>query len=409
MAPAAAAVPAQAGPDPLRAAQWGLDAIRADAAHRVSTGAGVLVAVVDTGVDHAHPDLVGSVVDGPDLVDADARPDDHHGHGTHVAGIIVAHKDNAIGIAGAAPGARVLAIRVLDDARNGDTAREAAGIDAAVAAGAQVINLSLALHPSVVEQLFPGSALVLALERATRAGVVVVAAAGNDGAPLCAQPQLTTRILCVGAVDSANKRAEYSNHGVQVDLVAPGGDAEHPIESTDLGGGYGTRIGTSQAAPYVAAAAALLVALGLRADEVIDRLKRTAVDIGDPIATGAGLLDARAAVDLGLGGPRVAAAPAATLRAFVAPRVRRATVQRRGLLIRCRASTDATCTARVERRGRLVAHGQAGVAGGVSAPVHAWLTAAGRRLLKPARNTPVFVHVTTPGAATVRLRTMLVP
>jgi subtilisin family serine protease len=403
----APAAPAQPGRDSWRGEQWALDAIRADAAHRVSTGAGVLVAVVDTGVQYTHPDLVGSVLKGPDLVDGDNDPDDSHGHGTHVAGIIVAHEHNGIGIAGAAPGARVLAIRVLDHA-DGDTAREAAGIDAAVAAGAQVINLSLSLQPSLVAQLFPGSALVLALERATRAGIVVVAAAGNDGAPLCAQPQLKTRILCVGAVDRGRNLARYSNYGQGVDLVAPGGDAENPILSTAPGGDYAPRVGTSQAAAHVAAAAALLVALGLRGAEVIDRLKRTAVSLGEPTATGSGLLDAAAAV-AGLRRPSGASATAPRLSAWVPPRVQLETVDRRGLLIRCRASRNTTCRARVVRRGWLVAEGEAGVAAGAATAVHAWLTPDGRRVLMRARRPLILVRVTIPGARPVNRLTMLVP
>ena len=118
----------------------------------------------------------------------------------------------------------MLSIRVLEGRTKTGTVRLAAGIDAAVAAGAHVINLSLSLVPSVAAQVHPGSELVLALERAARAGAVVVAAAGNDGAPLCAQPLLTTRILCVGALDRACRRARYSNYGQRVDSVAPGGD-----------------------------------------------------------------------------------------------------------------------------------------------------------------------------------------
>ena len=241
LAPAVAA----ASGDPLRAEQWNLDAVKADTAHAISIGGGVLVAVVDSGVDAGHPDLAGSVLEGPDFIENDDVPQDENGHGTNVAGIIVAHKGNGIGIEGAAPGARVLAIRALDAANRGNTDQEAAGIDAAVARGAQVINLSLSAGPSVVTTLLPGDALIRAIENAAAAGVVVVAAAGNDGVPLCAQPLLATKILCVGAVNRARARAYYSNYAVRVDIVAPGGSARdgEAISSAQLGGGYSAMAG----------------------------------------------------------------------------------------------------------------------------------------------------------------------
>jgi thermitase len=239
---------AYAAGDPLRGQQWNLDAVNAAAANRISVGTGALVAVLDSGVQSSHADLAGSVVAGRDLIDGDQTPDDQHGHGTNVAGIIAAHAGNGIGIAGAAPNARILAIRVLDANNNGNTEQEAAGIDAAVAGGAQVINLSLSAGPNVATQILPGSALVQAIERAVRAGVVVVAAAGNDGVPLCAQPLLAAKIICVGAVNRGHTRASYSNYAVRVDIVAPGGEPRpgDAIISTQLGGGFSAMAGTSQ-------------------------------------------------------------------------------------------------------------------------------------------------------------------
>ena len=406
---AAAPAGAAAAGDPLRAQQWNLDAINADAAHRVSTGAGVLVAVVDSGVQSAHPDLAGGVVDGPDVIERDAIPNDEHGHGTNVAGIIGARAGNGIGIAGAAPDAKVLAIRVLDANNAGNSDQEAAGIDAAVARGAQVINLSLSAGPNVATQLLPSSALVQSIERAARAGVVVVAAAGNDGVPLCAQPLLATKIICVGAVNRGLSRASYSNYAVRVDIVAPGGDprAGEAIISAQLGGGFSAMAGTSQATPHVAAAAALLVARGLRGRAVIDRLEQTATPLGDPAQLGHGLLNMGAAV-AGLPSSAAAARAAATLTATVPAQARYSTVRRDGLRVRCTSPLAGSCRVRVKRDGALLARGSREVAAGVPATVHARLTRRGRRALERSRRVVVRVLVSAAGAGVVRLRTTLV-
>jgi thermitase len=396
--------------DPLRVDQWNLDAVNADGAHAISVGAGVTVAVIDSGVQSTHPDLVGSVIDGPDFIDGDQTPNDQEGHGTNVAGIIVAHEGNGIGIEGAAPGAKVLAIRALDANNRGTTDQEAAGIDAAVARGAQVINLSLSAGPNVVKTLAPDDVLVKAIERAARLGVVIVAAAGNDGVPLCAQPLLATKILCVGAVNRARKRTAYSNYAVRVDIVAPGGEpqVDEAITSAQLGGGYSAMAGTSQATPHVAAAAALLVSLGLRGDAVIDRLEQTATDLGSPAQLGHGMLNMQAAV-AGLG-PGLAQAPPAIapLSAKVAKRVRFSALRRRGLSVVCTSPLAGRCSVRVTSQGRTIASGSLVVAAGVPSTIRARLNAAGRRALKRKRRITASIRVTGPGASgAVRLRCTL--
>ncbi len=261
----------------------------------MSTGAGVTVAVLDSGIDLQHEDLRARTVDGLDLIAGTRVPADMTGHGTHIAGIIAAHAGNGVGIQGAAPDARILPIRVLDAQNRGSTDVLARGIDAAVARGARVINLSLNAGPDAPSLFLPDSDLVKTIERAVAAGVVVVASAGNDSLPLCAQPIVQRRMLCVGAVDEDRRRAHFSNYGARVDIVAPG----DRIMSTTINGKYGLMSGTSQAAPHVAAAAALLVARGLDAEATITRLLTTATDLGLPgpdFVYGAGLLDAQAAV-----------------------------------------------------------------------------------------------------------------
>src|SRR5829696_5369066 len=119
-------LPAAAGAqaDPRRGEQWNLDMIESDAAHATATGAGAVIAVVDSGVQTGHPDLAGRLLAGNDLVDGGA-PEDGKGHGTHVSGIAAAAAGNGVGISSVAPGATILPVRVLDDAGSGDAERVA--------------------------------------------------------------------------------------------------------------------------------------------------------------------------------------------------------------------------------------------------------------------------------------------
>ena len=352
---------ALAGPgDPLTDQQWGLEAIHAAAANGVSDGRGVIVAVLDTGVDRGHPDLAGNVVDGADLVDGDTEPEDDNGHGTHVAGIIGAVADNGVGVRGAAPGVTILNIRVLDGNNAGTTQTVADGIDKAIAAGAKVINLSLGAV-SGDEELSPSDPLAMALGRATTAGLTVVAAAGNEGMPVCAQPVVVPQLICVAAVNEGLERASFSNYGVRVDLVAPGGgEPGNAILSTTPGGEYGLMMGTSQATPFVAASAAMLSALGLSRDQIVERLLSTTRDLGAPgedFDYGHGLVDAAAAVG-GLptilpdkGEAKAAQRSRASLKA--------SSFLRRGLRVRCLLPPPGTCTGRLTVRGRTVGKGTA--------------------------------------------------
>jgi thermitase len=404
------AVSAVAG-DPLRSEQWYLDAITAPAAHEVSQGAGALVAVLDTGVDASHPDLAGAIRVGPDFV-GDNAGEDLNGHGTNLAGIIAGVPGNGIGIEGAAPEAKVLSIRVLDAHMAGNTAMLAKGIDAAVAAGAHVINLSLNADVSLARTLDITDPMVGAMQRAVAAGVVVVAAAGNQGLPLCSQPLAVTGILCVAAVDKAQKITAYSNYAVRVDVVAPGGDDVDGIASTAPGGGYAAMRGTSQATPQVSALAALLVARGLRGQQIVDRIKQTARDLGTPgqdLEFGYGIIDMNAAAD-GLGPrtaspDRVAASRAPTAKAassaatsVTAPRrVDKRRMLKSGVIIGCRAATAGLCRVEIRAGSRVVARGQRRVRANTTANVRVRLTAAGRRLVTARRSLRVTIRIKGPG------------
>jgi subtilisin family serine protease len=378
--------------DPMRDAQWALDAIHVPAAQRIATGAGALVAVVDSGVDATHPDLAGRVVAGPDLVDGDELPDDPTGHGTHIAGIIAAAAGNGIGGTGIAPAARILAVRVLGADNHGSAANVAAGIDAAVAAGADVVNLSFNWSQDNPEL----ANVTAAMRRAADAGVLLVVAAGNDAQARCEEPVLPERALCVGALTPDLKLASFSSHGDGLGLVAPGDD----ILSTWRAGAYESLSGTSQAAAMTSGVAALLAGLGLRGDALMQRLVLTARDIGTPgpdASSGAGMLDADRAVE----GALERRAPA-VLRAEAAPRAAAGSVRRRGLRVACDAARPGICRVDVRVGATIVARGATTVDGTGTFDVIARPTPAGRRLLARGRTRRGVVETSLTGASRVR-------
>jgi serine protease len=317
------------GPDPARQPdeQWNLDLIGAPDAWPTTTGEGVVIAVVDSGVDSRHPDLRDRLAGSADCVGADGDADrcrtggdtDPDGHGTHVAGIALARADNGRGVAGVAPGATLLSVRALlpdrcDRRPCGATGRAgdvAAGIRWAVAEGADVVNLSLGAAIDGSDDLRA------AIGEADRAGVAVVVAGPSEagGEDVVA----AGAAVVVTAVDDQRRLAPYAR-GTGTDgigLAAPGGDArattgdgcdgDHAIASdVPVPGGEtdatGCLVGTSMAAPHVSGAIALLVATGLSPREAVERLVATAEDLGargPDERYGAGLVDIPAALDQG--------------------------------------------------------------------------------------------------------------
>lgn len=288
-------------PDPLRDQQWGLDAVRAEDAWRVSTGAEAVIAVVDTGVDATHPDLSARLVPGVDLVDpAQTTPIDPYGHGTHVAGIAAAATGNGVGVAGGAPGAWIMPVRVLGRDGTGDDQVIADGIDWAVEHGADVVNLSLG-ESGVAARLSKNGPLNAAIRRADDAGVVVVAAAGNDGSTRQSF-RIGVPVVVVNASTPDGRAAQFSTTGDVRAVAAPGTGivSTVPIGPTTLWPdgteGYAALDGTSMAAPLVSAVAALLVAQGLGPADVAERLAATASHPTDDPGLGSGVVDAAAAV-----------------------------------------------------------------------------------------------------------------
>jgi thermitase len=266
--------------DPRVGEQHALALVATAEAHRVSEGSPrTILAIVDTGVDHRHPDLAtrdgkaSRVVKGEDFVNLDGDPMDRNGHGTHCAGIAAATARNGLGIVGQAPGVAILAVRVLGDNGAGSDAAVAAGIVHATDRGAGVISLSLG-GPEAVKVI--DDAVAYARAR----GVLLVAAMGNEGKERRSYPAANAGVLAVGATTAGDDLAAFSNTGPWLALVAPG----EGTLSTLPGGGYGLKSGTSMATPCVAGVAALV--RDQRPDwspeAVRAHLERTADDRGAP-------------------------------------------------------------------------------------------------------------------------------
>ncbi|TVQ90925.1 MAG: peptidase S8 [Deltaproteobacteria bacterium] len=279
--------------DPLYDKQWHLRAMGADQAWRTTPrGRGVVVAVLDTGVTQVE-DLQGTrVLPGVSFVPGEPDARDLQGHGTHVAGTIAQTTHNGIGVAGVAPEATILPIKVLSRHGSGSSAWIAAGIDHAADEGAQVINLSLgsAARSAVIET---------AIRKATERGVIVVAAAGNSGRKGVHYPGALKETIGVAALGPSGEPAPYSSWGKGVDLAAPGGDKRLPdggvLQNTvgpqGQGSQYASFQGTSMATPHVAGAAAVLLSTGLSPDEVRARLLDGARGSGWDPHVGNGALD----------------------------------------------------------------------------------------------------------------------
>ncbi len=307
IAEATAAVPAAAAPDPaprifgypndpMYDRQWNFPMVGAQVGWRAGGGKGVIVAVIDTGVSPL-PDLPQErILPGRSFVIGSPTAKDDHGHGTHVAGTIGQATHNGVGTAGIAPNVTILPMKVLGATGGGLSTWIASGIDEAVDQGADVINLSLGgSHSSVI---------VTAVEKARKAGVIVVAAAGNTGRKGIGSPADAPAAIAVTAVGPTDALAPYSSWGKGVEIAAPGGDKTIPgggiVQATIEKGGaqqFAEWQGTSMAAPHVAGAAAVLLGAGAQsADEVERFLKTSAATRDDPLKFGAGRLDIGAAV-----------------------------------------------------------------------------------------------------------------
>jgi type VII secretion-associated serine protease mycosin len=283
-------------PDVMRSAQWALNKVSFEAAWPLTNGKGVRVAVVDTGVRADHEDLSGTVLPGIDFVNPAGGNgwNDQNGHGTHVAGIIGAIANNGRGIAGGAPGVKILPVRVLDANGSGFSSNVSRGVIWAADHGARVINLSLG---GTVAS--PGTQS--AIKYANSKGAIVLAASGN-GAESGNQPIYPAAFpeaIAVAAVDPDLHRASFSNYGSYVDIAAPGVNVRSTYNQSRTS--YAEMSGTSMATPYASAAAALIAAVNpkLTALGIRKNLQASATDLGAPGPDpqfGSGLINPRAAV-----------------------------------------------------------------------------------------------------------------
>ncbi|MBI4303982.1 MAG: S8 family peptidase [Chloroflexi bacterium] len=289
-----------AAPSPAETLPWGIDRIDADLVWGTTTGDPIKVGIIDTGIDVKHPDLIVNLKGGVSTVWYTTSYDDDNGHGTHVAGIVGA-VDNEIGVIGVGPKIDLYGIKVLDRRGSGYLSDIVEGLDWSIKNGMQVVNLSLGVDTY-------NASFEAAIKRVSAAGIVIVAAAGNNGGAV-GYPAKFAEVIAVSATDSSDKITTWSSRGTEVDLAAPGAS----IYSTYRGAKYKSLSGTSMASPHVAGVAALVLttAIGtwdLDGDgiwdpaEVQNKLEATAEQVapdttpGKDNLYGSGLVDAEKAV-----------------------------------------------------------------------------------------------------------------
>ncbi|WP_442930845.1 S8 family serine peptidase [Micromonospora sp. NBC_00421] len=274
VAPSDAAAQMESGTKKIREDQWHLRYLKVDDAHRISQGAGTIIAIPDTGAAR-HPDLQRNLLAGIDLTtrgESDGLQD-QDSHGTGMAGLIAAHGRLKSGALGIAPKSKILPVRIKRTNEQGASDDLAAGIDYAVSHKVSVISISMAGDPDIQLQK--------AVRGAIEANIVVVAGAGNlPSRRSVGYPAAYPGVIAVGGTNQHGQHAPISVSGPEVDVVAPAVD----IYSTSINGKYRKGTGTSDATAIVAGAAALVRSKYpyLPASEVVHRLTATAVDKGPP-------------------------------------------------------------------------------------------------------------------------------
>ncbi|SEM16686.1 type VII secretion-associated serine protease mycosin [Mesobacillus persicus] len=252
--------------------QWNLPAIGTEQGWTISRGnEDITVAVVDTGVDLDHPDLVNRLVAGYNVLGENQHPDDDNGHGTHVAGIIASETNNREGIAGVTWYNKIMPIKAMSAEGYGTTFDISKGIIWAVDHGADVINLSLGNYKE-------SNVLKRAIRYAYEKDVVLIAAAGNDSSQQPSYPAAYPEVISVSAVSYDGSLAGFSNYGSYINISAPG----EYIPSTYFNEQYASLSGTSMAAPHVAGLAGLMKATNsnLTNKDIMSIIQNSARDLG---------------------------------------------------------------------------------------------------------------------------------
>ncbi|MDD2421224.1 MAG: S8 family peptidase [Heliobacteriaceae bacterium] len=267
---------------PGQVSDYGVRLINAPAIWKKTKGEGIKVAIIDSGIDQRHPDLQANIKGGYNFITKTIQFNDENGHGTHVAGII-AGVDNGIGIVGVAPQAAIYALKVLDENGEGLEKHVIEAIEWSITNKMDVLNLSFGSNK-------PNPKLRQALEKAYTAGILSVAAAGNDATSTKADTidypgRWSDVVITVAAVDRQGKRAAFSSQGSDLCLAAPGVN----ILSTYPKNRYVRMSGTSMAAPHISGAIALIQAYALKKGgekyspaKVRSVLFRHALDLGKP-------------------------------------------------------------------------------------------------------------------------------
>lgn len=282
-----AMVPAWAANDTLFTDQWALQKIEAEKAWATSTGRGMTVAVLDSGVDFSHRDLAGKSAGSWDCLTGTCREvsgEDEHGHGTHVAGIIGAITANGRGVASVAPDVSILSIRVCGATTEEGCRNVGKGIRKAIELKANVINMSLGGEFPILDSVDFGKEF----QDASNAGMVVAVAAGNDQQLISSYTGAPATVIVVSASGPDDERAAYTSGYLRADVYAPGGNSDNKkcgsasscmIVSTWRGGSYKAVQGTSMAAPHAAGLAANLMCLGQSNHEAATRIRQTADNV----------------------------------------------------------------------------------------------------------------------------------
>jgi subtilisin family serine protease len=256
---------------------WGLIAIHAEKVWLKARGKSIKVAVLDTGVDFNHPDLKDNIKAYVDFTGSPFGAQDKQGHGTHCAGIIAA-ENNGVGIIGVAPSVELYCAKVLGDNGSGGFDSIIKGLDWAIAQGVDVISMSLGCG------MEPPLEMHQAIQRASQAGIIMVAATGNENSRV-GWPAMFDEVIAVSAMSPDHQRANFSNYGIKNEIMAPGVN----ILSTFKDGGYARLSGTSMATPMIAGSLALylsyLKAKGLpkpTLEQVHQKLVSSVDDLGAP-------------------------------------------------------------------------------------------------------------------------------